>query len=202
MTRALMIVALLALPLAAAAQQPSSEPATIADEGGEQNQSCDALTGGKATRAANESYRKRHVHRVLLEGNNVFIDHSSPSWEGPPIELVLDGLELDDVEQGWERASITLSADLARRLGCPAGKYGVQMDDALGNGVRILFVLDGILLVEAAGKLRYVAAAGVTPPTWLLAWRLPGVTVKRAVGGQRGRKRAPPRRKSKPRRRR
>jgi hypothetical protein len=56
---------------------------------------------------------------------------------------------------------------------CKAGWYLIQADDNLGPDTRVLAILDGVVLIEWLGQLRYLSTPDAAPPEWRMAWEAP-----------------------------
>jgi hypothetical protein len=175
------------------------------ESGENQRQSCPEVFGTPETRSESKLFRKRVLHWVVEEPSGITVVHSHQGWEDvtrfkfPGVEL------LGRSQKGEGVAVVKISEELADSFGCPAGSYQVRRDDALGGNSRVLAIFRDAVLIVHEGQLGYMATKDHPPITWLVAWKLPGVTVYPHVrgGGGHQRKRPPPKRrkKAKPRRR-
>jgi hypothetical protein len=175
-------------------------------ESGERRRpSCPEIFGTQETRAEGKLFRKRVLQWVVEEPSGITVVHSHQGWEDVT-RFKFPGVELLGRSSKDEHAAVVeISGELADSFGCPAGSYLVRRDDALGGNSRVLAIFHNAVLIVHEGQLGYVAVRDHPPITWLVAWKLPGVTVYPQVrgGGGHQRKRPTPKRRkrAKPRRR-
>lgn len=165
-------LALASLTAGALGVAPASAGATMSQARvvGAAHDECPALFGAAALRRANTRHRQRYLHWMIEERTGTTIAHSHPRWR-EPFALQIPGLSLMDGDD--ERPLVEVESALARQVGCPAGLYVVEEDDAIGRRARILSARPDLLLVEHGGRLGFLLPEGVEAPEFLMAWRIP-----------------------------
>lgn len=175
------------------------------ETGEAQRPSCPEIFGTEETRVESKIFRRRVLHWVAEEPSGITVVHSHQGWEDVT-RFKFPGVELLGRSSRDESAAVVkISEEVSDSFGCPAGSYLVHRDDALGGNSRVLAVFRNAVLIVHEGQLGYLAVKDHPPITWLVAWKLPGVTIYPQVrgGGGHQRKRPPPKRpkKARPRRR-
>jgi hypothetical protein len=129
---------------------------------------CPQVFGGSMLHAQNSERRRSLLYSVESSARSIFIVHSG-AWKDPR-PLAVAGIRLLETRSAARtpNAVVELEADL---FGCKRGRYAVQRDDAIGAGAYVLAVLDGALLIEYLGELRFIHVDGVDPGPFSRAWR-------------------------------
>ncbi len=155
----------LALTLCLAPDGASADPPAVRDA-----RACPRVFGDGARVAANREQRERRLYRTRAVGPTVEIEFRGP-WTRPR-RFTYGALELVGTERAGDGAArAVLRVTGLERLGCADGLYAVGVDDALGAGAHVLAVLDrDVVLVEAGGRLGYLAAERTAVPQWRLSW--------------------------------
>jgi hypothetical protein len=139
---------------------------------------CPKIFGGKQRAAQNRRVRQRYLDWVMEERCGITVVHTRVGWE-EPVKLQLEGVELVGRSTGDKHAALVkISEELAGRFNCPAGVYLVHRDDSLGKGTRLLAVFKKTVLLEREGGLEFLMAEGAARPTWLVAWTVPGLSLR------------------------
>ena len=163
-----LLVLLSATPAAARAADPQGEGTVRPAD------SCPALFGTEAVEVANRERRARLLPTVAIDGDEVLLVHSTDWEESRP--LTLAGLKLlETVREGYGATAVGLVrvAATATPSGCSPGVYAVAAGDLLGDFVRVLAVLEGLVLVEYAEGLYFVREPETETPIWFMVWRSP-----------------------------
>lgn len=130
---------------------------------------CPLVFGDPSVIEANEADREAVLNFVLDLGSTVVIDHSG-GWSAPK-PVAFRGIDLIDTATiaGAEVAHVFFDAE-AEEVPCESGAYELQVDDAMGEDARIVSIVDGILLLEVDGELRYLAQKDASIPRWRVTW--------------------------------
>jgi hypothetical protein len=133
---------------------------------------CPALCGDDAAHAANRERRRTVLRFVDASQYAISVVHSE-EWSEPEL-ISFAGLRLlqTDTEHRPRQALIEVGGEL-EEFGCAEGRYVMKRDDTIGPDTSILAILDGIVLVEHLGSLRYVHVDDVAVPTFSMGWRSP-----------------------------
>jgi len=132
---------------------------------------CPLVFGATEHREANRSRRKEALHAVWRSGKDVNVTHTA-RWKAP-VSLGLRSLELVGTEpEGADGpvACVRVSKRLATSR-CPAGVYPVSVDTSLGAATALLAVVDGVALVEHAGRLATLSTDTAPTYIWRVSWR-------------------------------
>jgi hypothetical protein len=150
---------------------------------------CPRLFGTPEIKAANTRRRMSRVHWIEVD-DRLEIAHGA-RWKQPE-PVYFPGVDV--VEITSESARIRLD-ERFERLGCPAGDYAVRLDEALGEGNRVVGLVPGVMLVELGRRLAWVGAPGVEYPKWRMIWGSPYYFLRRSEAkAPTGRRPAPVRR--------
>ena len=163
-------IALLALTVPTSSHAASTSKASRPSARPSVETRCEALLGNAAQRQHNRTRREQRLHFVDESVGSVTVAHSTDSWRSPQ-PIAVPGLRVVGLRGSGDEghALVRLAPDSARRLGCRAGTYTVQVDDNLGP-LRVLSVLHNMLLVEHGERLAYLPKPGTPEPSFVLAW--------------------------------
>lgn len=170
--------------------------AALPDKGPLSTERCPQLFGTEQSHRRNRAFRERFLRWALKDPAGITVAHSNQRWEAVT-RLELSGLSL---EQREGDTLVSISPELADRVGCATGRYLLERDDSIGRRTRALAVFGDVVLVAYQGRLAFISAPGAPSPRWLLGWQLRGVTVPRVYvsGARPAPRRAPPRSKPRP----
>lgn len=168
-----LIIAALVVPAASLASPPPGDSSRTAPVAIATAATCPALFGSAAIQHRNTTWRARHLDWIEEEDSGVTVAHVHALWSDP-VAIAPAGLTVVAIRRlrGKNAAIIQLSRELRRSLHCAAGPYLVKADVMLGLRLRILHVLQTGVLVEAGGRLAFIAARGALAPRWLMGWSM------------------------------
>lgn len=124
---------------------------------------CAALFGDENSVEENRAYREAHLNFVL-DGDPYVTLVQFHDWD-EPARTKLEGIELLDSTSAGARIEVRLGAE-----SCPDGTYLLSVDDAIGENLRVLALLESAVLIDHEGELVYVAVDGQGPIEWEMVW--------------------------------
>ncbi|MBN2496340.1 MAG: hypothetical protein JXR96_17230 [Deltaproteobacteria bacterium] len=157
---------------------------------------CPALLGDEQSRQENRAFRTSLLSAVSISDHAIGIVHRG-DWDTPR-RIRFQGLRLVETRsRGEEALGVVELSEEGCVPGCARGAYALRADDALGPQGRVLAVLDGVVLLEHDGELRYLLAAGSPEPVWRMIWRS-SWTMLKVPGQQAGISSPPPAQRASP----
>ncbi len=105
----------------------------------------------------------------------ILVGHSG-QWSTPE-EVRFRGLDVLNTRTSTTTSShfdIALNAELGQSAKCPEGRYRLSTDSSFGPRGQIIKVLDGVVLLEYEGQLRYLRTQNLKKqPVWAMVWVSP-----------------------------
>ena len=124
---------------------------------------CSALFGDPATVAENRAYREANLNFVM-DGEQSVTVVQFHDWN-EPVRTRLEGIELLASSSEGARINVRLGSET-----CPDGTYVLSVDDAIGDNLRVLALLEDAVLIDHEGSLRYVAVNRQRAIDWEMVW--------------------------------
>lgn len=145
-------------------------------------QDCPDIFGDEARQSKNKSHREEVLEDVVDGEYCIDITYNS-DWLENPQKLSFGDLCLLDtwIETGFPPFALIEFSPQTHSIDCPPGRYVLTADDAVGEEAQVLAILDGLLLLEYQGKLRYLKTEDSSDPEcWRLIW-YPDWTIKKPL---------------------
>ncbi len=132
---------------------------------------CPLLFGSPASIERNKKARTAHLEAVAAGEHMINLTHTGP-WQKPTI-MRLQGVELVATAgvDGDDPSALVEVGELPAGIGCEPGLYELKVDNSIGGQAHILAIVEGAVLLEYSGDLRFIQTREAAMPMFRMIWR-------------------------------
>lgn len=153
-------------PLAGQAYETAGDPPAL-----KQASDCPLLFGTPASIERNKQARTKHLEEVASGEHMINLTHTGP-WQKPTI-MRLQGVELMATAgvDGDDPSALVEVGELPAGMGCQPGLYELKVDNSIGGQAHILAIVEGAVLLEYNGDLKFIQTRQAPTPVFRMIWR-------------------------------